>query len=308
MIHELLRRQFGVVSREQARAEGLSDSAIGRLMAKGEWERVHRGVFRHCVVGPSWEGDVIAAALATDGIASHRTAARLWGLEGFGRWKPEMTIRRGSRRRRDGVIVHESTQFDRRDAVVRSGIVCTGIERTILDLGAVLRPLALEKASESALRQRLTTWPRLHQCLNGHSRRGRDGCGVLRALLERRYGDPVVPLSTWSRDVANRLYDTALPKPLLEYRITDAFGQLILQVDLAFPIEKVAIELDSIAFHLGRSAFERDKRVRNELRRLGWVVLEVTWKQWEENPHQVMRVIADTLARQGSDAPTRWAM
>jgi len=206
------------------------------------------------------------------------------------------------------VIVHESTQFDRRDAVVRSGIVCTGIERTILDLGSVLCLLTLEKVSESALRQRLTTWPRLHQCLNRHSRRGRDGCGVLRALLEHRYGDPVVPLSTWSRDVANRLYDTALPKPMLEYRITDAFGQLILQVDLAFPIEKVAIELNSITFHLGSSAFERDKRVRNDLRRLGWVVLEVTWKQWEENPRQVTSVIADTLSRQSSAALTRWAI
>ena len=131
---------------------------------------------------------------------------------------------------------------------------------------------------------------------------------MLRALLEHRYGDPVVPLSTWSRDVANRLYDTALPKPMLEYRITDAFGQLILQVDLAFPIEKVAIELNSITFHLGSSAFERDKRVRNDLRRLGWVVLEVTWKQWEENPRQVTSVIADTLSRQSSAALTRWAI
>ncbi len=120
---------------------------------------------------------------------------------------------------------------------------------------------------------------------------------MLRALLEARYGDPEVPLSEWSRDVASRFAREAPPPFRLEYRICDESGALILQVDLAFPSHRVAVELDSIRFHLGRHEFERDRRQRNELRRLGWVVLEITWKAWTSDPAAVIRQIRGALAR-----------
>lgn len=305
MLNELLAAQHGVVTRAQAMDAGLTSSAIGRLLAAHRWASVHSGVYRHSAVPSSWEGDIIAAVLASGGVASHRSAARLHGIEGFGRWKPEVTVGRDVRRRIERVIVHHSTQFDRVDPVNRLGITCSGVDRTILDLGAVLRLPTLERAAESALRQRLTTWARLHQTLEHHSARGRNGCGVLRALLEYRYGEPVIPLSQWGRDVADRFRQAGLPRCVIEYRIHDEFGSLVLQVDLAFPDYRVAVELDSIQFHLGRREFERDRRARNQLRRLGWVVLEITWKEWDSRSPEVLRMVADTLHSRTGDVSSR---
>ena len=124
--------------------------------------------------------------MVADGVASHRCAAALWSLDGW--WTPpvEITVPRGSSARRLPHRVHQSTQWDRIDRTIRRGIPCTGIERTLLDLSAKVSLRRTELAVESALRQDLTTWPKLRQCLIRHSRRGRDGCGRLRAFLEQR--------------------------------------------------------------------------------------------------------------------------
>lgn len=307
VLDDVFRQQHGVISRAQVLAAGLSSAAIGRRLDSGQWEAVHRGVYRHRAVPETWESRLLAAVFGTDGVASHRSAARLHGLDGFGAWRPEVTIANRRRRRPEGVIVHRSTQFSLRDEVVVASIPCTSVDRTILDLGAVLRLPLLERAAESALRMRSTTWPRLHEVLQQHSRRGRDGCGVLRALLEARYGDPVIPLSQWGREVAQRSAQSQLPPCEVEYRVTDEMGRLVLQVDLAFPRHRVAIELDSVTHHLDRSSWERDRRVRNELRRLGWVVIEITWREWTARPQNVIQMVADTLRIRSVVAESRSA-
>ena len=96
-------------------------------------------------------------------------------------------------------------------------------------------------------------------------------------LLEERYGDDPLPLSEWSRLVRDILVDAGLPEPELEYVIADTAGDVIMQTDLAWPSKRVALELDSVRWHLNRKAFERDKRKRNRARVHGWVVHEVTW-------------------------------
>jgi len=48
-------------------------------------------------------------------------------------------------------------------------------------------------------------------------------------------------------------------------------------VDLAWPDQLVALELDSVKHHLNRKSFEKDKRKRNKARLLGWTIHEVTW-------------------------------
>ena len=44
-IERVLRQQAGVISRGQALAEGMSSSAIGRLISSGRWVRIHPRVY-----------------------------------------------------------------------------------------------------------------------------------------------------------------------------------------------------------------------------------------------------------------------
>ncbi|MDH3294046.1 MAG: hypothetical protein OER95_06965 [Acidimicrobiia bacterium] len=286
-VSAVFRVQHGLISRQQA-LEHLRPGQVRYRVDKGDWIEMLPGVYRHACVPPTWESTLLAAVLWTGGVASHRCGAALWGLELYRRPRPEVTVAIGAGVERSGVHVHRSTQWDRIDLVTRRGIPCTGIERTILDCGAVVGPRSVERLAESAIRQRLTTWPKLVVCLERHSRSGRDGCGSLRTVLERRLADATVPLSDFSRLVVNLLDDAGLPRPEIEYPIHDDHGRLVLQVDLAWPALKKCWELDGLAYHFARDAVERDRRKRNAVKALGWNMQEILWSMYADEPETLV--------------------
>lgn len=293
-LYEVMARQYGCIARSQAIGAGLSRRQIQHRLERGEWERVHRGVYRAVAAPATWRGAVMAAVLATRGVASHRCAAALWGISGW-REPPVELLLPEHRRSTLDVRIHRTTQWDRIDRTLRHGIPATGVDRTIIDLGAVVSFRRLELAAESALRQRLVTWPTLRSCLIRHARRGRDGCGRLRALLEARYGDEALPLSEWSRLVVHLLMDRGLPQPRVEHLVLDGQGNPLASLDLAWPASKIALELDSVRWHLNRASFERDRRKRNAVRLQGWVVHEVTWSMSMDDPDGLAELVRRAL-------------
>jgi len=185
--------------------------------------------------------------------------------------------------------------MDRADITTRDRIPCTGLARTVLDLAAVVGPKRLEHTIDAVIRDRMLEWIDLYDVLVRHSRRGRDGCGRLRAILDVRYGDESVPLSSWSRMVSDLLVDWGRPKPELEYRVLARDGSFVAQVDLAYAESKLAIELDSIRWHLNHESFRRDPRRRNKLILAGWTVLNFTWADYVDEPAQLCATVSDAL-------------
>lgn len=64
-------------------------------------------------------------------------------------------------------------------------------------------------------------------------------------------------------------------------------------VDIAFPIERVAVEVDGWAFHSDQRTFQRDRARQNAIALSGWQVLRFTWLDLTEHPQ---RVIAEIVA------------
>ena len=91
----LLRAQHGVITRQQALGAGVAEHEIRALLRRGLWVKVHAGVYREVVARPTWRAALVAACLAHGAVASHRTAARLHGLQGFDRTKLEITVVHG---------------------------------------------------------------------------------------------------------------------------------------------------------------------------------------------------------------------
>jgi hypothetical protein len=289
--------RHGTITRAEALARGLTPRQIDRRVASGRWHRLHPGVYRHAVAAATWESDLLAACLSTGGIASHQSAAVLWDLGIVVPGRPVVSTARRRRRTPKGVIVHQTTQWAKRAETERRGIPVTGLERTLLDCAAVVPLRRLERLCESAIRQRLTSWADLATTLARHSRRGRDGCGRLRTLLELRLGAPDVPLSDFSRLVANLLVDAGIEEPEVEYPVVDRDGGFILQADLAWPRRRKIVELDGLEYHFGRAERERDNRKRNRAKAEGWSVLEVLWSMLVDEPEQLVDVCRRFLAR-----------
>lgn len=288
---QYFRRQHGVISRAQALDAGLSlDQIRYRVRRQQSWIEVHPGVYHLAAVLRTWHSALMALVLYTGGVASHRTGSALWHLELYRAPRIlEVTVPFDNYiRQPDAALIHRTKQWALADIVERNGIPCTGIDRTILDCGAVLGPPTVERLAESAIRQKLTSWPQLAVTLSRHSRKGRDGCGVLRTVLDERLANATVPLSDFSRVVANLLVDSGLPRPTLEHPILDEHGRIVMLADLAWPHLQKAWELDGLAYHFAREAVERDRRKRNKAKALGWNIQEILWSMYAKEPEQLV--------------------
>jgi Transcriptional regulator, AbiEi antitoxin len=73
--------QHGLISAEQYRDLGVSYSTIHRRVAAGAWTHVEPGVYRMAGAPRAWEARAFSAVSAAGpgAVASHRTAAHLWG-------------------------------------------------------------------------------------------------------------------------------------------------------------------------------------------------------------------------------------
>ena len=290
-----MRRQHGLISGAQAFGAGMTRHRIQSRLRAGRWRRAGPGVYQHSAAPVTLHSRLLAACIAYNGLASHRSAAALHGIDGYELWRPEVVVGPDQGRSAVGIIVHRSAQMSLAQPVKRDGIPCTGLGRTLLDLAAVVSRERLERALDAVVRDRRLSYEDLYAVMAAHSCKGRNGLNRLRAALDARCGDERVHLSEWSRWVCELLMRGGLPRPALEHRVHDTDGRLVAQVDLAYPARRLGIELDSVRWHHNRESFVNDRRRRNRLQAVGWDVLNFTWDDYSARPAELCAVVAKAL-------------
>lgn len=68
-------------------------------------------------------------------------------------------------------------------------------------------------------------------------------------------------------------------------------------LDIAFPRERLVLEIDGFAHHSSREAFERDRTRQNQLMLAGWTVLRYTWSTLTDHPEVFVREVNEWLGR-----------
>lgn len=296
-------RQHALITYHQAILAGATPAMIRHRLKTGRWRRMHRGVYLIAGTPITWEVKVHAAVLAAGpgALASHRTGGVLWDWDGFRPGRPEITVPRHRCPEQLPVRVHESTDLDLAQPVLRRGIPTTGRLRTLLDVGCLVGPEVLESAVEQTIRETPAEWPDLYDTLVLHSRRGRNGCGPFRTVLDERYGDKVITDSYFETLVRRLLADAGVDDPVSQHPVFDG-ERFVAEVDLAWPDRMVAVELQSKKHHMNTPRWERDMERLNEARLLGWNILEYPWRFYVERPAKLVRQVQDALAqRSGSD-------
>ncbi len=213
--------QYGRFTLDQAVSSGLPRRTVYRRTRRGRYVLEHPGVFRFAGLPESWEGSVLAACLAAGqkAVASHRAAARIWGLADQSSDIVEITVPGPGHPRLRMVTVHRSGDLTGKHITVRRRIPVTNPLRTMVDLAAVLEPEAIEDALDKGL-----AWPSLftvkavEATLNQLSGRGRNGAGVLRKVLEERVLGDAVSDSELEKRMAMLLKRAGLPKAVLSLR------------------------------------------------------------------------------------------
>ena len=290
-------RQYGLITWQQALSAGISPHVLKRLVSAGHWVRVADGLYRINGVRECWRGRLKGLCLrAGDGAAiSHRSAAAVWGLEGF---EPpgtvDLTVPRNSQPRFKGVRIHRR---DLNRTAVRDGIPVTPIPETILDLCAVSRDRTIPlRALDDVRRRKLVSSFELERCLAEHSGPGQRGSPLIRELLQRRLGR-TPPGTVFAAEVLDLLVAAGLPEPEAEVWVT--IGGRRYRIDLAYRRPKIAIECLAKIGHLNEKAFEEDPVRNNHFAIDGWLQLWVTYRRKEEAPDRVIADVADALACRG---------
>lgn len=297
-LHELAARQYSAFSAEQAAACGVSSDALFRAAKRGRVIRLQPRVFAFAGSPETWERSVMAACLAggADAVASHRTAAQIWGLLEPGDDCVEITVPRNRVPRLKGVAVHRLGDLRTRHITVRRRIPVTNPLRTMVDLGAVLSAEQVEDALDAGLR-----WPSLFSVaaveatLNELSGRGRTGAGILRKVLEERALGDEVSDSDLEKRMAMLLRRAGLPPAVFHYVVRTPGGVFLAEVDFAYPKIKLAIEVDGFDAHGTPRAMAKDFVRQNGLVPYGWHVLRFTWAQVVREPEMVAAAIRAAL-------------
>lgn len=274
-IIELVNDQHGVLARDQALRLGLTRRQFDRRVWQGPWTRVFDGVYRHRAAPDTWESRLMAACL-TGGpgtVASHRSAAVLYGLAGGSTDLIEITCRRWRRSRHANLIAHETVALDPCDVTTKNGIPSTTVERTLLDLGAVRGRVTVQMAFDRAVSTHQTTWVRVDAALARLARSGRPGVRKLRAALITRGHGLSTPESERETQLLELLMESNLPSPVPQYRVTDNNGMLLARVDAAYPEHRIALEYDSDQEHTHPASLAADNARRNRLVAAGWTVI-----------------------------------
>jgi hypothetical protein len=285
--------QHGLLTRKQALAAGMSTDAIRGRLRSGVWEHVHQGVYRLAGAPVSKWQPVMAACLAggAGAVASHRTAAGLWGLP-VTVAGTEITVLRSRRVRLPGVVVHQTACLERVDVVWRHRIPVTSAARTLVDLAAVVPRDRLEPALDHVLAERQVSPGYLQWRLKTLGTRGRPGVAALLDLVARRLGEPPPSRSDFERRLGRILAGAGLPPAEAEYPVSLPGGRGA-RIDFAFPDALLAVEADSYRHHSSLSDWSRDRARNNELVALGWRILPITYRDMKTRP----AAVADQIAR-----------
>jgi very-short-patch-repair endonuclease/predicted transcriptional regulator of viral defense system len=293
VLADIAQRSDGVVTRAEAVARGVTDRQLYGRVATGLLERVFPEIYLHLGTPATPARAIRAAALASRGVISHRSAAHHHGLLKRPPPLPEVTVDVNRRFRHPGVRVHRNDRLDECDVMEVGGLRITTPVRALIDIGTKVTFVTLTRATERGIRAGLFSQADVHTTRRRLARRGRDGVGPVGTLLEYRSAD----LRPTESDLELLLWElierSDLPMPHRQVEILANGARY--RLDLAYPTRRIAIEGDGFGVHTERGAFERDRVRQNDLLLDGWLVLRFTWEQIVNSPEWVVRTIRRAL-------------
>jgi hypothetical protein len=278
-------------TRAEARAHGVGDSAL----QSRPWQPVLRGVWKHETL-PDDRTTRIAAArlvLPDSAVFVNLTAAWLYGADV--RRLTDLDVHvgfpAGKRIRPQSFLIVSQETLARDDIARVDGLPVTTPVRTAFDALRLLRGPERLVVADALCHLGLVGVPTLRAYFASQRR--------LRNLrVGERLVDLIEPLAESPMETRLRvvLIDGGLPRPYVQFPVTDGSGRVFARLDLAYPEHKVAIEFDG-AWHWNRR--RDDDRRRDRLRALGWDVLVFSAEDLKA-PEAVVSRVAAALRRRAA--------
>ena len=252
--------QHAAFTVQQARELGIDSHGLTRARRDRLIDRVRPRVDAVLSLVDDWT--VMAALqLAQPGsVAGYRAGAALLALDGLDELVMDVLVPPNVWLR--GNNVHRVSDLVVPEILVIDGLRCTDEVRTLIDYASVVDDDHVERAMESVFRRDPAKRALLVDRARALTRPGKSGPTTalrVEAKLPSIRTDSDLETVYWQ---ALRQYGVEMPVrqyPVGRYRL-----------DLAYPPEKLFVELDGYGTHGNRDAFIRDRHRQNALVALGW--------------------------------------
>jgi hypothetical protein len=292
-LERLIDRQHGVVSRKQAYACAMTESALRhRSRPGGPWQTVLPGVFLTATGELTSRKRAAAAYLyAGPGMAVTGPAALAWhGLAAEPGHYVDVLVRSGCRRQGVRFARLHRTEFEPNVAFVDGAVCYAPPARAVADTVRQLSGLAEIRAVVAAgvQRGRVHIWQLAEELDRGPSR---GSAGFRQALAEVAAG----VRSAAEADLLGLIRRARLPMPLLNPRLY-ADGKFLASPDAWWPDAGVAVEVDSRQWHLSPAAWEQTMARHARMSSRGIIVLHYSPSQIRSAGDQVAAEIRAALA------------
>jgi hypothetical protein len=235
----------------------------------------------------------MALTLSSGGVASHASAAALYALV-----EPpaqhEITVTRAARSA-STVSAHSSMSLAPVDVASVDGIRATAPARTVIDLAGTMLREQFEDVLDLAIVTRVVTPARLRVRAAELWAPRRRGCAIVLELLDQRDPELSKARNLWEARVLRMVRAAGLPRPECNHRVH--VGGRDRYLDLAWPVEKVAVEFDGFVPHSTRRVFDDDRVRQNDLVDDDWLLFRLTKTALEAGANRAFDPIARALGK-----------
>ena len=300
-VGEFAAARHGVFTLSQAADLGISRRVVRTAEAAGVVERVRENVWRFVGHPKTWRQGLAAATAGTEGVASHRSAAALWRIDGLTTPPevPEVLCHHDHRATVPGAHVRRTRDLPEDDITLVDRIRCTTMTRTLCDLAAFLPTHPFVRALDHAQRSGEPLELMLERATQ-LSRRGRSGPPRVADLVRRRIGGYQLPASYFERLLSECLRSPLLCGLVRQHTLSTDSGVFVARFDLALPWARLGIEGHSRSYHLGALVEQYDEDRDLRAAQQGWEIAYLGFAATRA-PHAVRRDIELLVARRATD-------
>jgi very-short-patch-repair endonuclease len=222
-----------------------------------------------------------------DAVLSHGSAAALLGIGTEQDVGIEISVRRMTDRRREGVTVHRRPALRDEDVGFHDGIPVTSPPQTILDMAMRLSRIETERMVDEADRLDLIHPPELRLALEGHP--CQPGLARLRTWLDRRtFRLTRSKLERYFLPLAAR---AGLPVPETKVWVNGY------EVDFHWPGLRLVVETDSLRHHRTPAQQTRDHERDQAHAAAAYASLRFTHEQVRYEPERVLATLRPVARR-----------
>ena len=255
----------------------------------GRLRRIHRGVYAVGHEPLTWHGHCMAAVLAArPAVASHLSAAWLWGLTG-GRTPSRIDVTSPARRRAKREFRVHFAALAPQDIGDVDEIPVTSWARTMLDMAAISSDSQVQKQIKRSEEQNKFDLRKLDDVLERNSRH--PGAGRLRRVSRAYRPDLATTRSKLERRFRRLVRRAGLPEPSMNYVLHG------MELDAYWEAERFVVELDVYATHGDPGSFESDRIRQADLLLHGIEMIRVTDVRLEREPRATIEHVAAQLQR-----------